>query len=56
MNNVHFGLSCESEHERERERDNNRTWATLGPFERAEQEHRHEIEPESHVQATFVFL
>jgi anaphase-promoting complex subunit 1 len=41
---------------RERESDN-RTRATFGPFERAaEQERRREIEPETRVRATFVFL
>jgi len=49
-NDVHSGLS------REHERDNNRTRSTFGPFERAEQERRREIEPESRVRATFVFL
>ena len=49
-NDVHSGLS------RERERDNNRTRATFGPFERAEQERRREVEPETRVRATFVFL
>ena len=48
-NDVHSGLS------RERERDD-RTRTTFGPFERAEQERRREIEPESRVRATFVFL
>ncbi|KAI0299010.1 hypothetical protein B0F90DRAFT_1818336 [Multifurca ochricompacta] len=48
-NDSHSGLS------RERERDNPAR-ATFGPFERAEQERRREIEPESRVRATFVFL
>ncbi len=55
-NDVHSGLSRERERERERERNDNRTRATFGPFERAEQERRREIEPESRVRATFVFL
>ena len=50
-----FELVFESGHSRERERDN-RTRTTFGPFERAEQERRREIEPESRVRATFVFL
>ena len=48
-NDAHSGLS------RDRERDN-RTRTTFGPFERAEQERRREIEPEERVRATFVFL
>ena len=48
-NDAHSGLSLS------RERDN-RARATFGPFERAEQERRREIEPEERVRATFVFL
>ena len=40
-----------------RERESyNRIRATFGPFERAEQKRRREIEPETRVRATFVFL
>jgi anaphase-promoting complex subunit 1 len=48
-NDTHSGLSCEREND-------NRIRATFGPFERAEQERRREIEPETRVRATFVFL
>lgn len=48
-NDIHSGLPPE------RERDS-RTRTTFGPFERAEQERRREVEPESRVRATFVFL
>jgi anaphase-promoting complex subunit 1 len=48
-NDTHSGSS------RERE-SGNRIRATFGPFERAEQERRREIEPETRVRATFIFL
>ena len=53
-NDAHSGLSLSRE--RESERDHHRARATFGPFERAEQERRREIEPEERVRATFVFL
>lgn len=52
-NEAHSGLSLSRERERERD---TRARATFGPFERAEQERRREIEPEERVRATFVFL
>ena len=48
-NDTRSGLSREHEHD-------NRTRAIFGPFERAEQERRREVESETRVRATFVFL
>ncbi|KAI9455415.1 hypothetical protein F5148DRAFT_1288260 [Russula earlei] len=52
-NDTHSGLALARERERERD---TRARTTFGPFERAEQQRRREIEPACRVRATFVFL